>query len=348
MNNPIFRKSDFTLCKVPVTRGYLQSQTHCGVASYKDKVYLTTSPYPSVRLSRFQCLYRAIIRRITFGLFYKQYIAEEYENPFLYCSTDSGLHTKFRLVQNKPLMECPDQYYGLPAFNSDPDIYIEKDIIYVLNRAVYRTELCPSQPLNKYNNRVYLISGKEDDGKFRFVRNLMIKDTDDRMLVSPCLENYKEDYYFFELETNSYNDGKSFDGLYYIKASNIDDLKDLEDWEKIKIDDSEYLPWHMSTFQSDGRLYAIIACIVRGLPKRCWQMLGAFSDDLSQLKIFKTPLTDYKSYRSSAYVTDNGMFVLYNTTVYEQIRGGKSIDGREIIMAHMPFDKLLKQLKDDE
>lgn len=348
MNNPIFKKSDFTLCEVPVTKGYLQSQTHCGVAPYKEKLYLTTSPYPSIRLSRYHGLYRSIIRKLTMGLFFKQYVAEEFENPFLYCSSEPGLHTKFHLVQNKPLMECPDRYYGLPAFNSDPDVFIEEETIHILNRVVYRTKMCPGEPLNKYNTRLYLITGKEDESKFRFQRNILLKDSDERMIVSPCLEKHKDEYILFELETNAYNDGQSFHGLYYIKNKQLDELKDNENWIQVEVVNCDFLPWHMSTFCYGGKLYAIVASIKKGYPKRCWQMFGEFNEDLTQLKIYKTPLTDYCSYRSSSYVRNDGTFVLYNTTVYEKITGGKSVDGREIIMAHMPFEELLKQLKDNE
>ena len=77
-------------------------------------------------------------------------------------------------------------------------------------------------------------------------------------------------------------------------------------------------------------------------------MLGEFNQDLSCLKIYQTPLTDYSSYRGAACVNKNGEFVLYNTTVHEKIAGSKSVDGRDVIMAHMQFDKLLGIIREYE
>ena len=99
-------------------------------------------------------------------------------------------------------------------------------------------------------------------------------------------------------------------------------------------------PWHISLFQYDEVMYAIIACVRQGESHRCWQVLGEFSKDLSMLTIYQTPLTDYKSYRCSAYVDKTGEFLLYTSTVGENINGGESVDGREILFAHVKFSEL--------
>ena len=104
----------------------------------------------------------------------------------------------------------------------------------------------------------------------------------------------------------------------------------------------------MSVFQYQNRLYAIIACVKKGEGHRCWQMFGDFDEDLTSLTIYNTPLTDYKSYRGAACVTPEGEFVLYSTTVHEQIKGSKAVDGRDVIMAHMPFKQLLETLRKNE
>jgi hypothetical protein len=113
----------------------------------------------------------------------------------------------------------------------------------------------------------------------------------------------------------------------------------------VEIDVSEFIPWHMSLFSHNDSLYAIVACVKRGTTSRCFQMLGEFSEDLSKLKIFKQPLTDYNSYRGSGYVSTDNIFHLYTTTVHEKIIGGTSIDGREILYAQMPFEDLITKLK---
>ena len=94
------------------------------------------------------------------------------------------------------------------------------------------------------------------------------------------------------------------------------------------------------------KLYSIVTCIREGQKQLCWNFLGEFSSDLSHLFIFKMPLSDYSSYRSGACVREDGEFVLYNTTVGERIRGGKSVGGREVIMAHCSFEEMLKTMRD--
>jgi hypothetical protein len=47
-------------------------------------------------------------------------------------------------------------------------------------------------------------------------------------------------------------------------------------------------------------------------------------------------------------VREDGLFVLYSTTVYEKLKCSKSVDGRDVIMASMPFNDLLKQLRNNE
>ena len=347
---PLFKKTDFQLCQVPVPSGYPQSQTHSGVALYEGKYYLTVSPYPSHQEKLYKVLIKTIMRKLSCDRLFPVVRSESYENPCLYIqSEDGGIPTHFKLMQQHPLMDTPDDYYGLPAFNSDPDIFIEDGIIYVLNRVVYRTKLCPGEPLNKYDNRIYLISGEIDKERFKLDRILRLHSSDKQALVSPCFFKYNNKYYLLVLETNSYNDGESFEGLYKITSEQVVGLKDNNNWEKIIIENiGDFIPWHISTFQYQSRLYAIVACIKKGKSHRCWQMFGAFNKDLSFMKLYHTPLTDYKSYRGAACVTQNGEFVLYSTTVHEAIQGSNSVDGRDVIMAHMPFDLLLRQLRANE
>ena len=92
----------------------------------------------------------------------------------------------------------------------------------------------------------------------------------------------------------------------------------------------------------------IVTCIKEGYKHLCWNFLGEFSSDLSRLVVYKQPLSNYSSYRSGACVREDGEFILYNTTVGERIKGGRSIGGREVIMAHCSFDELLKKLRSAE
>ena len=135
---PIFKQSSFILCDVPVPIGYPQSQTHSGIFLHAGKYYLTTSPYPNPRYNKFAIYCRAAIRKLTNGLFFKTYIGEDYENPCLYTGCGSSIPTKFRMVEDVPLMDKPADVYGLGSYCSDPDIFIEGDDIYVLNRGSVR------------------------------------------------------------------------------------------------------------------------------------------------------------------------------------------------------------------
>lgn len=340
MMNTLFRKDDFTLCNVPVPLGYPQSQTHCTAVPYNGKVYLVSSPYPSVRKPLFLVAIRYFLRRLSFGLLYKKVRGEFYENPCLYISCDSNCYPpcKFRLMQPSPLVECPDDYYGLPSFNSDPNLSIDNNRFYILNRSTYRKK-------EGYENRLFLIQGSDDLGRFRLQGINLFKEGQ-IPFISPCLIFFKGKYLFTYLDTNSYNDGITYNGLFLVSSDSIEGLKKDDNWKKVEVYSGDYLPWHMSLFVYDNNLYSIVTCIKRGHPQRGYLMLGKFSEDLNILSTYSMPLSDLNSYRSSAFVDDKGMFVLYNATLKENIKGGKSVDGREIVVARMLFSEVISKLCD--
>ena len=344
----LFSREEFKLCQVPVPDGYPQSQTHAGVALYKTSCILTTSPYPSICYGKWNARLRQALYLLSGKRFFKSILGEYFENPCIYIGdSKTEIPTAFKLMQERPLMECPDPFYGLPAFNSDPDISIVGDTINVLNRAIYRTKLCPGEALNKYYIRLFLIQGIIENEKFKFYKNELLKENE-KIFASPCLFKHNGKFVLTFLDSASYIDGKTFSGLYFVKGSTIDEIRSNENWDKIEVKVKGYLPWHMSVFSYQDKLYSIIACVKQNEPQRCWQMLGEFTEDLLELKVFSTPLTDYDSYRGSACVREDGEFILYSTTVHEKIKGGRSVDGREIIMAHMPFEELIKKLKENE
>lgn len=343
MMKPVFDKSFFQLCNVPVPEGYPQSQTHVGVKKEGDAIILTTSPFPSVVRERFDIYMRAALHKASFGLLCKSIRGECYENPLIYSSID-GLD--FTLMQSRPLMEKPDPYYGLPAFNSDPDLFVEGNHIYVLNRAIYRTKLTPERKRDEYEIRIFLIKGQLDKGRFKYYSTTLLKETTD-LIVSPCITKYRGRYLYLSLWTNCYNDGESFDGMRYVTANTVEGLSEEDSWQSVEVVSDKWIPWHMSVFSYKDRLFSIVACVEKGYPHKCWQMFGEFSEDLTKMTIYPNPLTDYNSYRGAAYVDDNGNFVLYTTTVGERIKGGKSCDGREVLMAKMNFELLLKRVSEE-
>jgi len=338
----IIKREDFWLCDVPVPKGYPQSQTHVSVKYVDGKYFLSSSPYPSRHLPIWKVYIFVLLRKLTFGKFNMLYLGEWYENPCVYIEeerNENDIPIKFKLLGGCPLMKKPDDVYAAGSYCSDPDLYIEGNSFYVLNRETIKHP----NPQFGYTN-VYLMKCKVENYICKKEKCELMFENDGEK--SPCIIKHRDFYYYFSLDTNSLNDGKPCNSL------NIRESKEsLWHWgEKraIKIYKGSYEPWHMSIFAYNEKLYAIIACIKDGIKQRCWQMLGEFNEDITKLKIYQTPLTDYNSYRGAAIVRDDGEFILYNTTVHEKIHGSKAVDGRDVIMAHMPFDKLLDYIQKEE
>ena len=338
MRDPLFKKSDFSLCHVPVPKGYPQSQTHVGVSLLNGKLILSTSPYPNPIYSTWRKYLYAVIGKLTFHKVNLFYNGEKFENPCVYLGDESLFPTNFTLLNGSPLMDCPKDRFGLGAYCSDPDLYIEEDKIFVTNRTSVRKSKT-GEPKHDYETIVYIIGFSLCNGE---IQKKQVTELFREQDASPCIQKSGETYYYFSLDTNSYNTGESCHALYCRKSTDI--LKGWSEKTKITLLKGRYEPWHMSLFKNEDTLYSIISCVEIGHPRRCWTMLGEFNKSLTELRIYQTPLTDYISYRSSAIVRD-GEFVLYNATVNEKIKGGKSVDGREIIMAHRPFSQVLDLIK---
>lgn len=345
MNLPIFNKKDFTLCDVPVPQGYPQSQTHAGIAYHNGRFYLTCSPYPVKKYSRFESYWFSLLRKVSSGCWGKMLDAEKYENPMLYVGVGEkeAPPTIFEPLYPFPLMDTPLPVYGMPAYNSDPDIFIEDNNVYILNRTYYRRPTEKGQ--NEKEVLISLIRGNLNDNSFQLIDISEFKKSSDS-LISPCLIKYRGKYIFMSLETNSAIDGCSFEGLYMEQSDTIQGLKGERVKKKIEVKNKDLLPWHMSLFTYKERLFAIVACVVAGDKSHIWQMLGEFDQDLTVLSIYQRPLTDYKSYRGGATIDLNGQFHLYSTTLNDKVHGSKSVDGRDIIVASRPMNEVLKELKE--
>ena len=343
MIQPIFSKKDFSLCTVLVPDGYPQSQTHAGIAYHAGKYYLTCSPYPVKKYSRFEAYWLSLIQKLSLGQWGNIVDAEKFENPMLYVGLDNKTAppTMFESIYPFPLMSAPAPVYGMPAYNSDPDIFIEGDKVYILNRSYYRLPYV--NIANEKEVLISLIRGHIDDNGYHLSDIMEFKKSNDS-LISPCLIKYKDKYLFMSLETNSAIDGHSFDGLYMQQSDSVLGLINEQNNKKIDVEAGKMLPWHMSLFTYKERLFAIVACVENGDKTHLWQMLGEFDEDLSHLEIYPRPLTDYNSYRGAALVV-NDEFILYTTTLNDKVRGSRSVDGRDIIMAKKPINNLLDEIK---
>ena len=340
MIEPVFNRTDFILCRVPVPKGYPQSQTHVGVGLFNNK-FLTSSPFPNYQRNKYLVYLLAIIKKLSFGYLNFLYRGEDFENPCLYIEekrNEKGIPINFKLIGKSPLMQKPIDKYGLGSYCSDPDLFIMGDEFHILNRTSVRKKKDGS-PKEKYETSVYLIQGTIDKDIFvKSGETVLFSEQD----ASPCLTYYNGEYVYFSLDTNSYNTGEECFALYLRRSDNPQ--KGWSPKEEVTIVKNGYEPWHMSVFHNKDVLYAVIACVEKGKPGRCWSMLGKFSSDLSELFIYNTPLTDFNSYRSSAFVTEDDRFLLYNSVVNECIKGGASVDGREIVVASMDFENLLSRI----
>lgn len=347
MNNPIFARKDIQLCDVPVPAGYPQSQTHSGIFLYDGKYYLTTSPYPGKKYSITEIRLRSIIRRLSFGYLCRSKSGEIYENPCIYIgsSNNGEAPTVFKPMSDRSLMNTPEPVYGLPSFNSDPDIFIENNRVYILNRSVYRTKLLKSG--YESITDIFLIEGNVSHERFKMESIKLIKEWE-KPYASPCLTKFRNKYIFTYLDTNSALDGKTFEGLFMQELDAISELAGNHSYKEVKVNSGDMLPWHMSLFSYKGVLYTIIACVKKGdKSRKLWQMLGVFNDDLTELTVFQTPITDYNSYRGAACVREDGIFVLYSTVWWEHLKGAKSVDGKDVVMAQCDFMVLLKTIKNN-
>ena len=346
MNKPFFKKNDFSLCSVPVPHGYPQSQTHAGIAFYNGKFYLTTSPYPGRRYGIWESRIRAIVRKLSFHLFCNNHNGERFENPCLYIGykPEGDIPIFFKLMQRRALIETPEPFYGYPSYNSDPDIYIEDGVLHILNRTIIRTKTITNQPYT-YITRLYLIKGLDENGHFKMISNQLLCDGCENM-VSPSMVKFQGRYIMAFLDNSYVNSKVVFNNLFLSKSDSIEEAIKAKDKRPIIIDCGDMIPWHMSLFHHDDVLYSIITCTQKDdNSSKMWQMLGEFNKDLSALKIFQTPLSDFNSYRGSALVREDGIFILYSTTVWERIRGSKSIDGRDVIVSKCLFTDLLEQVR---
>lgn len=339
----IFENNDLIVCDVPVPHSYPQSQTHAGVAVYKGRVYLTSSPYPQIHYNLFEGHFRGLLYRISGGRFPKMHGDIE-ENPMLYWGEKGDASPiKFYPYIGNPIVSLPPALFGYPAFNSDPDIYIEKDDIYVINREYLRR--IPSDAKHYVGDsriRLDMVHFKATEDGVEYKNATIFKESDENIL-SPCLTKWAGKYRLLYLDTFSYLYPDTECHLYMESADTVNEK--FGERKEIKIDSEDFMPWHLSVFWYNDRLYGVVACVKKGHPKRLFQMLGVFDESLETLRIFQRPLVDIPSYRGAAYVADKGEFVLYSTTDKYPLKGSKAVDGKDVVMGKKPFEQLLKEIE---
>lgn len=336
----VFQETDFELCSLPLPKGYPNSWTHAGIEYVKDgyngyQYFLTCSPYPSYN--------------------------DDYENPMFYYanSRDGNLPPiSFIAYQGNPLQEDPGDGY-----NADPDVIFVDSNLYVINRPYLRPDSLwvNIQKCNiesgcfTFGNPTLLYDNKQEPHNFKF--DTSFKQT----LIAPSIIKYGDEYRIYHLATNSYNDNTDCKGVVVMVSDTIDGERAYNYYKSGTISNFNAKPWHFDVFKYKDKLYAVICAYVHpkslflaNVPivarfvsheRTCYQYL-AVSDDGINFNVFNKPLTKVNSYRSSAFVREDGMFVLYISTLGYKPQGNISEDGRNIMMAYKPFEQVLKELKE--
>lgn len=322
MENPIFKKTDFELCTLSNPSGYPISYTHAGIAYSKNgyngyHYFLSQSPYPSGN--------------------------DSYENPcFYYANARQGNLPPIDWIafSENPLQEDPGDGY-----NADPDILFFENDLYIGNRPYLRDTQYQCFNMQKctivdnnftFGEPVVLFDVNTPPDNFGYPRSYLTT------LVSPAFVVKDNKVRSYHLVTNSYNDGKPCRNLVIMEGN---DLVTEQNFSFLKYGSilGNVEPWHIDVFPYEGKLYAIIACIVDNIRGNCYNFL-AVSDDWENFRIYNKPLSDIQSYRSSAFVREDGLFILYLATLNYKPAGNISSDGRNIICAYKNFDNILKDM----
>lgn len=328
---PIFLQSDVELCSAPLPEGYPLSWTHTGVCfipgGYNGYTYfLTCTPFPRGN--------------------------DKYENPMFYYANprqDGKPPVSFTPFAGNPLQDTPETGY-----NADTDIIFVDNNIYVTTRpydgrhltwvnvqkcTIVNGEFTFSEPITLYTN-------EQEPYNYGFPSDYFTT------TISPSVVKYGNKIRFYQLATNSYNDLSPVRGLIIMEGN---DLETPNSFSLLKygsifgVDNLE--PWHFSVFHYDGKLYAVVSCVNLEYSEsvsneRVLNYL-AVSEDWENFRIYPRPLSNINSYRSAACVNSDGLFVLYLATLNYKPAGGLSTDGRNIVMASMPFDQLLEIIDKD-
>lgn len=335
----VFPVDSLHICNLKVPDGYPQSQTHAGIAYIKEGVcgyqyWLVTSPYPNVKSGE----------------------GDQYENPLLYfgnSSQESQPPTDFIPYKYNPIVKRPKSYNNSSSYNSDPDILYDKHSIYILNRTYQMKFPIYENCKYTYNKlaicQLRALINRDSLTGFTIPREVAISDlllhqeyTGTPTFISPSLVFINRYYRLFYLVTNTYNDGKETKQLVMLSDNNINgEYLTKKDIFMLK---GNLEPWHMSVFKYKEKLYSIVCCTTGGRKKKCSQYLAEFDSALNTFTIYQRPLIDVPSYRGSAFVREDGMFILYSSIIYK-LPISNSVDGRDIVMVKMPFSELLNKIK---
>jgi len=324
----IFNKSNLEYVKADVPETYLQGQTHVGI-EYVDNGYLgytywlSASPYANFNVN--------------------------WENPCVYYANerDGGLPPiNFTPHVQNPFQTRPPAIGDILPINSDPAmLYIEsKNEMVIINRATGSID-----PDNEIFNGDVINYQKVPSLLDKTEVNILYTgyeatEIGSRPMLSPSLIEVGGKIRSYHL---SVSNGVCF-GLSVMEADSIDGRK-FKRLPNGSMFGGNIEPWHLDVFQHGGKFYSIVCgndWSVAGENKPLKLYLAESSNGFD-FYIYKRPLLSANSYRSSAFVRGDGMFIMYASVVDTDYLQDPiySVDGREILLGYMDFNELLGMLQ---
>lgn len=320
----VFDLEHIEVVYAPVPAGYDYGQTHSGIEFIPGGFlgyshWLSASPYANYNL--------------------------DWENPCVYYANERTGNippVEFTPHIANPLQIRPPATNYYEPFNSDPDIFFDTNKIIVLNR------ICNGHDVEKNLNTADIINCQEITSLDAVSNPVTLYSHFEAGwigskfgVLSPALLKINDKYRIYHLSSSG---GSVNVKCFSISLMESDSLtRNFKRLNNGSIWGNNIEPWHMDVFTYNNKFYAIVNAADWNDGAKNKQYLAESSNGFD-FKIYPTPLIDYNSYRGSAYVREDGLFVLYSTVI-EPSLAVHSVDGREIILCYQDFNTVLNQVK---
>jgi hypothetical protein len=308
--NVVIGNRKYCWCSVPVPLGYpKQSQTHPAIVYSPQKwngysFWLATTPYPNEDI--------------------------KYENPCIYKSND---HKDFQPIKNNPVLEYP----GNLAYNSDPELFMYNDKLYLINR---------ENENSNYLREIKLMSSQNGE-EWSVPETIYTSNDENRQLLSPSYIKKGDKHLIYFLNGDA---GVGKHGT--CTGIEISETEDLTSGFKLSAsgafinkDEVKVEPWHFDLFEYNNLLYMILCGRDRARKtfRNPMYTYLAVSEDYINFRIYSKPVIRHlKSYRPSAYI-DNNILHLYFSVIGDFMKDNSD---RNIGYTSIPFEELLNELKE--
>ncbi|MDR2147154.1 MAG: hypothetical protein LBE91_11910 [Tannerella sp.] len=303
---------NFSFCKVPVPKGYIQSQTHPSILYFPSKWHgfthiLATTPYPKANI--------------------------QYENPCLYYADDENSPTVFIPNPDNPIISPPTE---INAFNSDPCLCFDNDRIYLINRRCERTP----------GLREIEIFSSADGTHFSQPQLIITENAGKRELLSPAFIHltYAKRIYFLNGDAGIGRGGKCR-GIDIYEGTSLENpnFAYIQTGQFLNSKETGIEPWHFDLFQFENKLYMVFCGRnnKKGGIRNHMETYLAVSEDFLNFRIFPKPLVSLlKTYRPTAYLDERKVLHLYFSIV-GKVANDKS--DRSIALTRFDFQLFLEK-----